>query len=122
VFRLQFLRLKTSHQSPISFPLRSPTSLHQTTTMEAPDTGVKPAAHTDGMQMSDRDSLSEKGAQNAVGEGELKQVVTEDIEYPSAPKAAVIMGCLFISMFLVALDRTIIATASRSNAFLQSKD
>jgi hypothetical protein len=83
--------------------------------MEALDAGVKPAANTDALQMSERDSLSEKGAQDSTGGGELKQVMTEDIEYPSPAKAAVIMGCLFISMFLVALDRTIIATASESS-------
>lgn len=39
--------------------------------------------------------------------------------YPNGPKTAVIMICLYISMFLVALDRTILATAipSISNEF-----
>jgi hypothetical protein len=80
--------------------------------MEAQDIGVKPAAQAGSQQMSDRDSLSEKGSPHSDGDNKLQPVQTEDIVYPSTAKVAVIMASLYISMFLVALDRTIIATAS----------
>jgi hypothetical protein len=82
--------------------------------MEAQDTGVKPPAQADSKQMSERDSSSEKERATSDGDNRLEQVKTEDIVYPSTAKVAVIMGSLYISMFLVALDRTIIATASKS--------
>jgi hypothetical protein len=85
-----------------------------TATMEAQDTGVKPAAEAESQQMSDRDSLSEKRGPDSDGDNKLRPVQTEDIVYPSTAKVAVIMASLYISMFLVALDRTIIATASKS--------
>ncbi len=36
---------------------------------------------------------------------------TQDIEYPSGVRLALILSSIFVSMFLVALDRMIIATA-----------
>lgn len=41
----------------------------------------------------------------------MQRAETEEMVYPSGPKTAVIMSCLYISIFLVALDRTILATA-----------
>lgn len=45
--------------------------------------------------------------------GKLEPTPTNasEIVYPGAGKRAVIMGCLYISLFLIALDRTILATA-----------
>jgi MFS family permease len=45
--------------------------------------------------------------------GKIQPVQTDasEITYPSTAKTALIMGCLYISLFLVALDRTILATA-----------
>jgi hypothetical protein len=39
------------------------------------------------------------------------QTNASEITYPSTAKTVVIMCCLYVSMFLVALDRTILATA-----------
>ncbi|KIW07220.1 uncharacterized protein PV09_02079 [Verruconis gallopava] len=45
------------------------------------------------------------------GQIQPTQTNASEIVYPSTAKTAVIMLCLYISMFLVALDRTILATA-----------
>lgn len=78
--------------------------------MEAQDTGVKPAAtaSANSDQLSRASSLEKQEPKDG---GKLEPVETEEVVYPSGAKVAVIMCSLYISMFLVALDRTIIATA-----------
>jgi hypothetical protein len=78
--------------------------------MEAQDTGAKPtvAAQADSSQLSRASSLEKQPPTDG---GHLAAVETEDVVYPSGAKVAVIMFSLYISIFLVALDRTIIATA-----------
>lgn len=69
------------------------------------ETGQKVEPHsTTELSHSSRSTSSDGGAP-------LQRAETEEIVYPSGPKTAVIMICLYISMFLVALDRTILATA-----------
>jgi hypothetical protein len=73
--------------------------------MAAVETGHKSTPHTGTDQISDSSRASSRDG------GALEPVETRDIVYPNAAKTAVIMLCLYLSMFLVALDRTIIATA-----------
>jgi hypothetical protein len=68
------------------------------------DQKVEPHTGTDQASDSSRSTSPDGGAP-------LEPVETEEMVYPSKAKTAVIMICLYISMFLVALDRTIIATA-----------
>ena len=75
--------------------------------MASLDKEVDPSAKTDDGRASESSRVpSPDGAK-------LQPVTTtgSEIVYPNAAKTAVIMVCLYISMFLVALDRTIIATA-----------
>ncbi|KAF2421041.1 MFS multidrug transporter [Tothia fuscella] len=77
--------------------------------MEAQNIGAKPAATTEAEKLSIVSSNSDEAT---LSKGNaLEHVETEEAVYPTGPKVAVIMGSLYISMFLVALDRTIIATA-----------
>jgi hypothetical protein len=78
--------------------------------MEAQDIGVKPAAQAEAAEKISTHRSSSELSKTPNG-AELEEVKTEDIVYPSQGKVVVIMLSLYISMFLVALDRTIIATA-----------
>jgi MFS family permease len=59
------------------------------------------------------DSHSSRGVTPEPDGGKVQPVQTNasEITYPSTAKTVVIMCCLYMSMFLVALDRTILATA-----------
>lgn len=70
----------------------------------------KPVAVDKADHLSNRTSSVEEDQTPDDG-AKLEEVQTEDVQYPSGAKVLVIMGSLYISMFLVALDRTIIATA-----------
>ncbi|QDS68975.1 hypothetical protein FKW77_008988 [Venturia effusa] len=73
------------------------------TSKETAQQKVEPHSTTE-LSDSSRSTTSDGGAP-------LQRAETEEVVYPSGPKTAVIMACLYISMFLVALDRTILATA-----------
>ncbi|KAL1897323.1 hypothetical protein Sste5346_004059 [Sporothrix stenoceras] len=66
-----------------------------------PDKGDEKHSH------NDDDDENEAGADLA----QVNTTATEDIEYPSGLKLGLLLASVFISMFLVALDRLIIATA-----------
>jgi hypothetical protein len=74
--------------------------------MHAKEVGqkVEPNTGTEQLSHSSRSTSPD-------GSAPLQPVETEEIVYPNRAKTAVIMICLYISMFLVALDRTILATA-----------
>lgn len=77
-------------------------------------TGANEGYYANGEKVNnDLDNMDEKHGQNDNG-ADLAQVntaATEDIEYPSGLKLGLLLASVFISMFLVALDRLIIATA-----------
>ncbi|KAJ5903822.1 hypothetical protein N7504_006205 [Penicillium tannophilum] len=60
----------------------------------------------------DEKSLPQDGTPQAVDAALERSVTTESAKYPSKKKIIPIMAALYISMFLVALDRLIVATAT----------
>jgi hypothetical protein len=74
---------------------------------EAAGKEAKPQANAAADQVSE----SSRAASRDGAKLEPVETRASQLEYPSTAKTVVIMLCLYISMFLVALDRTIIATA-----------
>ncbi|KAI9878040.1 MAG: hypothetical protein M1830_002091 [Pleopsidium flavum] len=63
--------------------------------------------------MNEKPASLERTDSNAAADAELKRIVTseEGMEYPTGAKLALVSTALCVSVFLVALDNTIIATA-----------
>ncbi|CAK7199616.1 hypothetical protein SEUCBS139899_002299 [Sporothrix eucalyptigena] len=71
------------------------------------------SAEVDGYYADEKhnDGENEADAENGANLAQVNTTATEDIEYPSGLKLGLLLASVFISMFLVALDRLIIATA-----------
>lgn len=105
---------------PLPFRKAKPAAAAAAVPESAPEASTKPAS-AEGYYAKDPDAIAEKKIRDDDNDdvekeagADLAQVnttATEDIEYPSGLKLGLLLASVFISMFLVALDRLIIATA-----------
>lgn len=87
------------------------TSITETTFEDAKKEEVEAAEGTDQVKMDSTPTVTKSETIATEKEAQAKLDAEEDMQYPQGLKLAVILAALCLSVFLVALDQTIIATA-----------
>jgi len=87
------------------------TSITETTFEDPKKEEVETTESTDQANMDSQPAALKKETTTTEKEAQAKLDAEEDMQYPHGLKLVAILGALCLSVFLVALDQTIIATA-----------